>query len=241
VSSHTLTRQHVAAGIGVAGGFLGVLAGLTQSAVGTRIPAWTGAKQSPVLLGVLTVVLSVAALTAALVLRAPHRVSADRRAAAAIGLLLPAGVCFSTVGRLWVVPGTLLLVAAGLTLAAGGTAQLWPVIAARWTRGLLSVLGASEILMAASAGPTVTIGVGFIGGGLLLVAPWLIAHRGAAALLLLGTVPFAVLTWWSLISPLVGLTAVVIGCVLLRTDRPGHRPTWTGANPGQAASNRRPT
>jgi hypothetical protein len=46
-----LSRQHIAAGLGLAGATLGVMAGLTQAAAGSRIPDWTGNKSSPVVLG----------------------------------------------------------------------------------------------------------------------------------------------------------------------------------------------
>jgi len=79
----------------------------------------------------------------------------------------------STVGRLWYVPGILLLSGLGFTLAAGGTSELLPVIRGNWIRALVTVLGAFEILMAVSAGPLVTIAVGVIGGAVLMIAPWL--------------------------------------------------------------------
>lgn len=220
MSPAAVGRQHLAAGFGLAGGILGVLAGLTHPAVGPRIPSWTGAKNSAVALGLVTVLLSLAAVAASRALRGPALAAPRRRGAAAIGLLVPAGVCFSTVGRLWVIPGLLLLVAFVLTLTAGGTAQLRPVLAAYWTHGLLSLLGTYEILMAAAARPAATSTIGVIAGVALIAAPWLTVRKGSGRrsglLLLIGTVPFAVLTWWSLVSPLLGLVALVLGFTVIR-------------------------
>ena len=221
--SAAVARQHLAAGLGLAGGILGLLAGVTQSTGGSRIPSWTGAKDSPVALGLVTVLLSLAALGAAMVLRAPTPPTPRRRTAAALGLLVPAGVCFTTVGRLWIVPGVLLLLAFAFVLTAGRTAELRPVLNAYWTHGLLSLLGAFEILMGAAARPAAVSAVGIIGGVALAAAPWLTVRGGSGMrsglLLLIGTLPFAVLTWWSVASPLLGLVALVLGFTLIRGTR----------------------
>lgn len=115
--------------------------------------------------------------------------------------------------------------------AAGGVAPPRRLGAHHWTRALVSLLGVFEILMAVSAGPVVTVIVGVVGGLALFTAPWLTGRRIAAAavLLLVGAVPFAVLTWWSLASPLLGAVALVLGAVILRTMR-SARPATPGAS-----------
>lgn len=84
----------------------------------------------------------------------------------------------------------------------------------------MSVLGGYEILLALSARPAIAV-LGVIGGLLVAASPW-VARRStgwAVALLLVGTLPFAVLTWWSLIVPFVAVMAVAIGLpVILRDD-----------------------
>ena len=81
----------------------------------------------------------------------------------------------------------------------------------RWVRTLVSVLGVFEVLMALRATPVLTV-VGVLGGLALLVGPWLLARARAVGLLLvgLGTVPFAALTWWTLVGPLLAVVALVL-------------------------------
>jgi hypothetical protein len=214
-----LSRQHTAAGLGSAGATLGILAGLTQATAGSRIPDWTGNKGSPVALGLLTVLLSLAALAAALTLRDRTPLRPSQRVLAAVALLVPAGLCFSTVGRLWYVPGILLLSALSLTVAAAGISELWPVIRGNWIQGLVTLLGAFEILMAVSAGPHVTIAVGVIGGAVLILAPRLTDRAKPAtilAALLIGTLPFAALTYWSVASPVLAVVALALAFPAVR-------------------------
>ena len=106
-------RRRLAAALGSAGALLGVVAGITQATLGDVIPEWTGDKQAPVALGLLTVALS---LIAALAAGLQHRtaLSAGARAACAAGLIIPGLLCLSTVGRLWYAPAAL-LIAAGMT------------------------------------------------------------------------------------------------------------------------------
>lgn len=101
--------------LGFAGGILGVIAGLIQATVGTRIPDWTGAKDDTVALGVLTVVMSSIAVVAASWLRSPTALTVGRRVAVVVAFVVPAVLGFTTVGRLWYLPGLMLLVACGLT------------------------------------------------------------------------------------------------------------------------------
>ncbi len=92
------------------------------------------------------------------------------------------------------------------------TARRQGAIAAGWTSGLVTVLGACLVLMAVSAAPIVTVLLGVAGGIAVLIAPWLPPRRRTVAVLLLLTpIPFAIATWWSLVTPLVVLLAAVIG------------------------------
>lgn len=80
-----------------------------------------------------------------------------------------------------------------------------------WLRVLVSALGVFEILMAAGAGPGGTVAVGLVGGIALVAAPWWVSGPVRSALLLVGTVPFAALTWWSAATPLLAVVALTIG------------------------------
>jgi hypothetical protein len=101
--------------LGVAGALLGIVAGIVQWAAGSDIREWSGNKLHPVQLGIITVALSLIALACV-----SHLARADgdrwQRALAGLGIVAAAGICFTTVGRLWYVPGPLLLLSACLLL-----------------------------------------------------------------------------------------------------------------------------
>ncbi len=200
------SRGHSAAArFGVLGGALGVGAGIIQATVGSRIPDWTGAKADPGALGLLTVALSVLAVVAA-VRQARSAIGVGSRTAYAIALLIPGLLCFTTVGRLWYVPGPLLLVAGTLCVRDWRSAA--SVIARNWTRCMLSALGACELLMAAGAAPAV-MAVGTVGGIALVTAAWIRTPNRSVmvGLLAIGTVPFAALAWTAIV-PIVLLLVV---------------------------------
>jgi hypothetical protein len=199
--------RRVAAGLGLTGSALGVAAGIVQAVAGSDIPQWTGNKNTPVALGLLTIGLSVLAGIAALAQRRP--LSVPGRAACALGLVGPALLCLTTVGRLWYVPAVLLL-AAGLS-----TVDSWretaAVLARDWSRVLLGALGAFQLLMAARATP-VPMAVGIVGGLALIAAAWLRpAGRGLlVAFAAVGTIPFAAVAWTALVPVLLALVAILL-------------------------------
>ncbi|MGA1848194.1 MAG: hypothetical protein ACMUHB_02540 [Thermoplasmatota archaeon] len=106
------TRQEVntPVKIGVAGGALGMFAGLIQLTAGGSLEGITGSKDSPFILGLITIILSGFSLYC--VYHAKKGTSKDitKRIAPLIGISIPALVCFTTVGFLWFVPGPLLIV-----------------------------------------------------------------------------------------------------------------------------------
>ena len=63
-----------------------------------------------------TIALALVALASSLVLRRRRQTTAPRRVLLGLGQLLPGLVGFTTVGRLWWVPGALLLAAGVLTI-----------------------------------------------------------------------------------------------------------------------------
>lgn len=211
-------RHHLARRLGVAGGALGVLAGLLQATVGERIPTWTGDKLAPGSLGLLTVALSLVAVLVAVRQARPGLDVAARAGSTAV-LLVVALLCFSTVGRLWYLPGVLLLLTAALTL--GSVPASAGLVAGNWLRCLLGALGAGELLMAAGARP-LTMAVGIGGAAALLAAAWLTPSRRALlGLIALGTVPFAILAWTAVVPVVLLLTATALGIALTRGRRAG--------------------
>lgn len=218
-------NQHIASVAGLIGGVLGVVAGLIQTTVGSHIPNWSGHKAAPVALGLLTILLSAISVLSAVALR--RDMTPGRRMAAAAGLLLPGSMCFSTGGPLWYLPGLLLFTGGVYAVIAGDALRTREVVATMWWHLLVSVLGSLELLMAVSAGPIGTIAVGVLGGVALVVAPWLPVRRVRLVLLLIGTLPFAILTWWSVAAPVVAVLALAIGLSTLRraASRPAQRAT----------------
>lgn len=207
-------RRRLAGWIGLLGAALGVVAGVIQVVAGYRIPEWTGAKAATLPLGLLTIGLSVVAGLAARRQRRPE-LSVLARAACAFGLIGPALLCLTTVGRLWYLPAVLLLVAGVLTV------DSWRVTASAlardWSRVLLSLLGGAEMLMAAGSSPLVLV-IGGLGGIALVVAAWLPTSRPAitAGLVVLGTVPFAVLGWTGVVPILLTLLAAWLIVLVIR-------------------------
>lgn len=219
-------RDRLPARLGAAGASLGLLAGLLELAAGPSMRSWVGDKQDTTRLGVTTTVLALVALVATGQLRRPN---AGRRIAIVLALVLPAFVGFTTVGRLWYVPGPLLLVAGALVLTATRPREFSMVATERhWRVALLALCGLYYVFLGATAlGVAGTAG---IVGGLLIWGVASTAPRsasGAYALLLVGALPFAAATWWSVVTPLVALTAVVAGRGVIRTRPRPRARRWS--------------
>lgn len=95
--------------LGKLGSILGALAGIVELSIGTRILAWIGNKENPIELGLVTIFLSGVAFLSVHSASNPVMPPKDRKLANFLGVLLPAAICFTTVGRLWYLPGSLLL------------------------------------------------------------------------------------------------------------------------------------
>lgn len=179
-------------------------------------------------LGWTTVGLGLVALAAAAKLRR----DTGHRVAVALGLLVPAVVCFTTVGALWYLPGILLLLAGALVLAGARRDELAAAVDERqWSVALVVLCGAFYIFLGTTA-------LGFSGivgifGGLLIWAAVRIASRShgtAYALLLAGAIPFTVLTWWSAITPFIAILTLAIGRSVIR-QAGGGLPAGETATP----------
>jgi hypothetical protein len=205
--------SRVAARIGTVGAVLLGAAGLVQATLGAVIPDWTGAKLAPVGLGLLTVGLAGVALVAARRFRT--ELSPGPRAAWALASAGPGLLCLSTVGVLAWAPAVL-LVAAAVPAVADGPGESARAVAAHWPQVLLSALGGFQLLMAAAAPPWV-MAVGAVSGTALVLAAWLPARPAVrVGLVLLGTVPLAVVGWYALVPLLVAAVALPITAAVLR-------------------------
>lgn len=203
-------RHRLAGRLGVTGAAVGVVAGLVQVTLGTRIPSWTGDKLAPVPLGLLTVALSVLAAAAAL-RQARPATPVHVRALCSVTLAVAGLLCFSTVGRLWYLPGPVLLAAALAGL--GSARETGAVVGRNYLRLLLGLLGAAEILMAAGAPPW-ALAVGAAGGVSLAVAAWRGPSRQMFAVFVLaGTVPFTALAWTAVVPVVLAMLAAAIATV----------------------------
>ncbi|MFE9446626.1 hypothetical protein ACFYO2_49005 [Streptomyces sp. NPDC006602] len=211
-----MNRDRAAALAGTTGGALGVAAGLTAVVWGDRLGAWAGDKQDPTALGSFTV-----ALSAGLLRLRGSAPGAGRRAAVGAGLLLPGLLGFTTVGRLWWIPGALLVVAGAGTVAAEPRA-VGQAVRDRWAAVLTATLGACMVLVAADASAPL-LALSAASGALVAAAPWVTRgpRRLPAAMLLAGTVPFAALTWWTLVTPAVAVLSLTAGFTARRVRAPG--------------------
>jgi hypothetical protein len=209
--------------LAMAGAVLGIIAGVIDVAVGTSIRDWVGNKLDTSTLGVGTIALSSIALAAGIAWQRPGGQGGARRLATGLALAVPAGICFTTIGRLWYLPGLLLLGAAALILATSTRAEFaCAVNEQRWLRGLTVMLGGYYVFLGVDAQGVAGV-LGII-GGLLIWAAVAIAgnsRRACLTLVVVGALPFAIATWWSLVTPLIALLTLLIGAAV--------RPNVTGA------------
>ncbi len=91
-------------------------------------------------------------------------------------------------------------------------------VAGNWDQGMLGILGGFELLMAVSAAPAITVAAGIVASGALIAAA---ASARPGRLLIVGslvaaTLPFAILTWWAIVPPLLTTVAFVVGLTATR-------------------------
>lgn len=219
MNGDAVRRRRIGSMLAISGAVLGAVAGIVQASVGSEIPDWTGSKASPDALGALTIALSLVAGVGCAAMRRPHR---DEPLVAVAAIVVPALVGFTTVGRLWLVPGPLLLVGATLSIASWSDAA--DLTRRSWTRVLLASLGGFEMLMAVGATPVV-MAVGAAGGAALVAAAITGAQRRGrfVGLVLLGSIPFAAVAWTALIPVLLLLVATALAATLL------PQPSWSSS------------
>jgi hypothetical protein len=205
--------------LGVAGAALGLAAGMVQIVWGTEIPEWTGNKEEPVALGALTIGLFLIAAAGAVWQRRVG-LSPGAQAACAAGMIGPALLCLTTVGRLAYVPAVLLVPAGVLSVENWRGAV--PAVARNWLRVLLSVLGGCELLMAAGSGPRTLIWAA-AGGTALIAAAWLRSPgRVLLVVLVAASFPFADMTRDAIVPVLVMVEAAVLVWAIHHRPRSSH-------------------
>ena len=207
---------HQLAAVGAtAGAVLGLLAGIVELTVGPQIRSWVGDKLDTTRLGLATIALSLIALAAAIACLRRHPASTGRNLVVVLGLLAPGLIGFTTVGRLWYAPGALLVLASAVISSELRTEErdVGSTLGAHWLAGLTAVLAAFLIFLGTTA-LGLAGALGILGGLAILatlVASGRLSHRIRLLVLCSAAVPFAALTWWSVVTPLLALLLILIG------------------------------
>jgi hypothetical protein len=197
------------------GASAGVIVGVVELALGPHIRTWVGNKQDTTRLGVATITLSAIGLLAAVTWLRRKDDSLGTRLLIVVGLIVPGVICFTTVGRAWYLPGGLLVVAAAIAASElrADAREVLDTIGRSWLAALTVVLGAFYIFLGATA-----LGVpGVIGivGGITILSVVAISSRipsGVRSFILVAAaLPFALLTWWSIVTPLLAIATIAIG------------------------------
>jgi hypothetical protein len=208
------------------GASLGIVAGLAELTLGPHVRSWVGNKQDTTRLGLATIALSAIALLAAVTWLRRKDASTGTRLLIVVGLIIPGAICFTTVGRAWYLPGALLLVATAMAISdlREDAREVAETISRRWLEVLTVVLGAFYIFLGATA-----LGVagmlGIVGGIMILTVVATSSRmppRVAPTVLVAAALPFAVLTWWSIVTPLLAILVVAIGWFALHRPAPSN-------------------
>jgi hypothetical protein len=212
-----------------AGASLGIVAGLVELTLGPHIRSWVGSKQDTTRLGLATITLSAIALLAAVTWLLRQDASTGTRLLVVVGLLLPGAICFTTAGRAWYLSGALLVVAAAKAAAdlREDVHEALETISRNWLATLTIVLAGFYIFLGATALGLAGV-LGVVGGVAILTTLVLasrIPERAKPLVLLAAALPFAALTWWSIVTPLLAILVVAIGWPALRRRvRPSNAP-----------------
>lgn len=219
----TLRLARLGPKLAVAGATLGLAAGIVELALGPHVRSWVGDKNDTTRLGLATIALSAIALAAALAWLRQRQPSVTARLLVVLGLIVPGAVCFTTAGRAWYLPGTLLLIGAAIAASElrHEAAEVQATIAHHWLAALTSILALFYIFLGATAlGLAGLLGIlGGIAALALLVSSARLPRRLGPLLLIAAALPFAVLTWWSVVTPLLAVLMVAIGSPALRSRR----------------------
>lgn len=199
--------------VGAIASLLGIAAGAAELVAGTV--SWAGNKNDPVILGWVTVGLGLA-VGAATVLAARSRGPAAHLAAAAT-LLVFGLLGLTTAGLAWLPAAVAALVALALVVRRGPGETTWgAVVRAQWTPALVVILAA--VYLAFGIVDRGAVGLLGILGAVATVAALAVRRRSrplAAGVLVVGAVPFAAATAWTLVTPLTAALLLLIGLPFL--------------------------
>ncbi|HVS05791.1 MAG TPA: hypothetical protein VHK65_06450 [Candidatus Dormibacteraeota bacterium] len=87
-----------------------------------------------------------------------------------------------------------------------------------WWNLLVGAVGLLYLAMGIEADALARV-LGIVGGILILAGAFYSRLRFAPWLVAVGALPFAALTWWSVVSPLLGILAIVFGLIMRRDAR----------------------
>jgi hypothetical protein len=197
-----MVQGYLAAGLGAAAGLLQ----LTGSQ-----PTWTGNKNDPITLGLVT--LGLAAIIAAGAWASGRVASTSMSLAAAGALGLPALLGLTTAGIAWVPAAVLSLVAAiGELRAAARHGSVLATLDRAWPSILLFVL--ALIYIAFGVVESGWVGLVGITGGLSVLTSLVFRARDrwvSVVLLLAGAIPFAVVTAWTGVTVITAVLMLGVG------------------------------
>lgn len=206
---------------GLVAALLGAAAGGAEVLVGTA--SWLGQKNDPTMLGFVTILLAFVIGTAALGWR--RATTPLRVVAVATGMLLPALLGLTTAGAAWLPAGAVAVVGGIAAMHQGGDVRSTPrALSEQWPAVLVG--GLALIYLALGITARGLIGVSAVAGSLAIAGALMTRHRSrsvAALVLVIGTLPFGVLAWWSVVPPLTAILALAVGLPLVVGSRPHAR------------------
>lgn len=195
--------------IGFTSAGLGIAAGAAQLLAGTTV--WTGSKNDPISLGIVTILLALIIAVASLTASAPS--STGRALTASVGLGIPALLGLTTAGLVWVPAGVVGVTAAGFALqAARNYGSLRETVGQNWSGILLTALAIIYLALGATAlGFTGVVGI--LGGVAVLASLALRRNTrwGSASLLVVGVLPFAAITISTVVTAVTAILMLLIG------------------------------
>jgi hypothetical protein len=195
--------------VGFVAAGVGALAGLLEL-TGSQ-PTWTGNKNDPMTLGLVT--LGLAAVVGWGAFMSGRMESTGMSLASSAALFVPALVGLSTAGLAWVPAAVLGVVAAVAELwAAVRQGSVWATLDGAWPSILLVAL--AFVYIALGIVEWGWVGAIGVGGGLAVLGsiPIRADDRSlSAGLLVAGAIPFAIVTSWTVVTVITALLMLVVG------------------------------
>ncbi len=206
---------------GLLAALFGVVAGVAEILAGTV--GWAGNKNDPTTLGWVTIGLGVAVGGASVLASRSQRPGAQLCAAAA--LLVCGLIGLTTAGLAWIPAAIASITAWAMVVRRPRGDTTWRAVArAQWAPALIGVLA----LIYLAFGIVARGGTGLLGviGAAVACLALAVRHRSriaAVAGLMLAAIPFAVVTLWTVVTPLTAVLMLAIGVPYV-LDRSHHSP-----------------